>query len=305
MAKFYPSNLYNTEHKWHNFGRQSCSQCLGLWSSPVSWWYLQLRLRISYSYDIWYKASGVFWQLLHEWSYHTWTSKSITRRPHPISFSDPVCECVQTFSCSKIQLQVSYYTHIHVWFHSFESWLGIIHPIQNRKWILSSQPKVVLLPMIVHEARAEVNHCDGKTGKSPLILAAGVGADNVCQLLLDSKALVDGEKLFVTLAGWWGWWGLRGYPPFLPPKRGSILIGVRLFLSLSRIWGNVTSQNSSFSSWDFLVASFPCGCQSSVWIQSGDRWNAKHGKWNMVGCNMTLAYSSYVITECICFMFPN
>ena len=80
MAKFYPSNLYNTEHKWHNFGRQSCSQCLGLWSSPVSWWYLQLRLRISYSYDIWYKASGVFWQLLHEWSYHTWTSKSITRR---------------------------------------------------------------------------------------------------------------------------------------------------------------------------------------------------------------------------------
>ena len=141
MAKFYPSNLYNTEHKWHNFGRQSCSQCLGLWSSPVSWWYLQLRLRISYSYDIWYKASGVFWQLLHEWSYHTWTSKSITRRPHPISFSDPVCECVQTFSCSKIQLQVSYYTHIHVWFHSFESWLGIIHPIQNREWILSSQPK--------------------------------------------------------------------------------------------------------------------------------------------------------------------
>lgn len=53
----------------------------------------------------------------------------------------------------------------------------------------------VLLPMIVHEARAEVNHCDGKTGKSPLILASGVGADNVCQLLLDSKALIDGEKL--------------------------------------------------------------------------------------------------------------
>ena len=72
--------------------------------------------------------------------------------------------------------------------------------------------------MIVHdpEAKAEVNHCDGKTGKSPLILASGVGADNVCQLLLDSKALIDAEKLgdFVTLVrlmrvdeGWWG------YPP--------------------------------------------------------------------------------------------
>ena len=44
------------------------------------------------------------------------------------------------------------------------------------------------------EARAQANHCDVE-GKSPLILAAGVGASNVCQLLLDSKALVDGEKL--------------------------------------------------------------------------------------------------------------
>ena len=103
------------------------------------------------------------------------------------------------------------------------------------------------------------------------------------------------------LAGWWGFEGWEDIHLKIPQKRGSILIGVRLFSSLSRIWGNVTSQNSSFSSWDFLVASFPCGCQSSVWIQSGDRWNAKHGKWNMVGCNMTLAYSSYVITERICF----
>lgn len=181
--------------------------------------------------------------------------------------------------------------------HLSHDLIDIIHPIQNREWIPSSQPKSVVTHDWKNEARAEVNHCDGKTGKSPLILASGVGADNVCQLLLDSKALVDAEKLFVTLAGWWGFEGWEDIPPSSPKKRGSILIGVRLFLSLSRIWGNVTSQNSSFSSWDFFVASFPCGCQSSVWIQSGDRWNAKHGKWNMVGCNMTLAHSSYVITE--------
>lgn len=220
MAKFYPSNLYNTEHKWHNFGRQSCSQCLGLWSSPVSWWYLQLRLRISYSYDIWYKASGVFWQLLHEWSYHTWTSKSITRRPHPISFSDPVCECVQTFSSSR-----SSYTFLNTHTYMFDSThlshdlIDIIHPIQNREWILSSQPKSAVTHDWKNEARAEVNHCDVE-GKSSLILASGVGADNVCQLLLDSKALVDGEKLFVTLAGRWGF-SERGYHPSSPKKRGS------------------------------------------------------------------------------------
>lgn len=113
------------------------------------------------------------------------------------------------------------------------------------------------------------------------------------------------ERSLVTLAGWWGFEGWEDIHLKIPQKRGSILIGVRLFLSLSRIWGNVTSQNSSFSSWDFFVASFPCGCQSSVWIQSGDRWNAKHGKWNMVGCNMTLAYSSYFITERICFMLTH
>ena len=54
-------------------------------------------------------------------------------------------------------------------------------------------PSQNVLPSL-NEARAQANHCDVE-GKSPLILAAGVGSSNVCQLLLDSKALVDGEKL--------------------------------------------------------------------------------------------------------------
>lgn len=217
MAKFYPSNLYNTEHKWHNFGRQSCSQCLGLWSSPVSWWYLQLRLRISYSYDIWYKASGVFWQLLHEWSYHTWTSKSITRRPHPISFSDPVCECVQTFSCSKIQLHVSKCTHIHVWFHSFESWLDIIDPIQNREWILSSQPKSV----VAHDcSRGEgwSKPLWWQDGQEPVDFGLRGWGWQCLSAVIRFKSPHRWREAFLTLAGWWGFEGWEDIPPSSPKK---------------------------------------------------------------------------------------
>ena len=84
-------------------------------------------------------------------------------------------------------------------------------PNEIRK-LVGSPPSQNVLPSL-NEARAQANHCDVE-GKSPLILAAGVGASNVCQLLLDSKALVDGEKL--------GYIGKNeaqeeGYPP--PKKR--------------------------------------------------------------------------------------